>query len=41
LFGDREEITTGVTRFCNLRATKPVDPAQPVMVAATRSALDS
>jgi hypothetical protein len=31
LFGDREEITAGATRFCNdLRATKPVDPVQRV-----------
>ena len=34
LFRDREEFAADVTRFCNdLRATKPVDPAQPVMVA--------
>ena len=34
LFRDREKFTTDVTRFCNdLRATKPVDPARPVMVA--------
>jgi hypothetical protein len=34
LFHDREEFTADVTRFCNdLRATKPVDPAQPVTVA--------
>jgi LDH2 family malate/lactate/ureidoglycolate dehydrogenase len=34
LFRDREEFTADVTRFCDdLRATKPVDPAQPVMVA--------
>ena len=34
LFRDRDEFTVDVTRFCNdLRATKPVDPAQPVMVA--------
>jgi LDH2 family malate/lactate/ureidoglycolate dehydrogenase len=34
LFRDREEFTADVSRFCNdLRATKPVDPAQPVMVA--------
>jgi hypothetical protein len=34
LFRDREEFTADVTRFCNdLRATKPVEPAQPVMVA--------
>jgi LDH2 family malate/lactate/ureidoglycolate dehydrogenase len=34
LFRDREEFTADVTRFCNdLRATKSVDPAQPVMVA--------
>src|SRR3954468_7142002 len=34
LFRDREEFATDVSRFCNdLRATKPVDPAQPVMVA--------
>ena len=34
LFRDRAEFTADVSRFCNdLRATKPVDPAQPVMVA--------
>src|SRR5215510_5939924 len=34
LFRDREEFAADVTRFCNdLRATKPVDPTQPVMVA--------
>jgi len=34
LFRDREEFAADVSRFCNdLRATKPVDPAQPVMVA--------
>ena len=34
LFRDREEFTADVSRFCNdLRETKPVDPAQPVMVA--------
>jgi len=34
LFPDREEFTADVTRLCdNLRATKPVDPTQPVMVA--------
>jgi len=34
LFRDREDFTADVSRFCNdLRATKPVDPAQPVMVA--------
>jgi LDH2 family malate/lactate/ureidoglycolate dehydrogenase len=34
LFRDREEFAADVTRFCDdLRATKPVDPAQPVMVA--------
>jgi len=34
LFRDRDEFTADVTRFCNdLRATKPMDPAQPVMVA--------
>jgi LDH2 family malate/lactate/ureidoglycolate dehydrogenase len=34
LFRDREEFTADVTRFCNdLRATKPVDATQPVMVA--------
>jgi LDH2 family malate/lactate/ureidoglycolate dehydrogenase len=34
LFRDREEFAGDVTQFCNdLRATKPVDPAQPVMVA--------
>ena len=34
LFRDSEEFTADVARFCDdLRATKPVDPAQPVMVA--------
>jgi LDH2 family malate/lactate/ureidoglycolate dehydrogenase len=34
LFRDQDEFAADVTRFCNdLRATKPVDPAQPVMVA--------
>ena len=34
LFRDREEFTADVSRFCNdLRATKPIDPGQPVMVA--------
>jgi LDH2 family malate/lactate/ureidoglycolate dehydrogenase len=34
LFREQDEFTADVTRFCNdLRATKPVDPAQPVMVA--------
>src|SRR5215469_9119575 len=34
LFRDPEEFAGDVTRFCNdLRATKPIDPAQPVMVA--------
>ncbi len=34
LFRGQDEFTTDVTRFCNdLRATTPVDPAQPVMVA--------
>jgi LDH2 family malate/lactate/ureidoglycolate dehydrogenase len=34
LFRDPRDFTADVTRFCNdLRATKPVDPAQPVMVA--------
>ncbi|HJU16307.1 MAG TPA: Ldh family oxidoreductase [Stellaceae bacterium] len=34
LFRDREEFAADVTRLCDdLRATKPVDPAQPVMVA--------
>jgi LDH2 family malate/lactate/ureidoglycolate dehydrogenase len=34
LFRDREEFAGDVTRFCDdLRATKPIDPAQPVMVA--------
>jgi len=34
LFRDRDEFTADVTRFCtDLRATKPVDPDQPVMVA--------
>jgi LDH2 family malate/lactate/ureidoglycolate dehydrogenase len=34
LFRDEDEFQSDVSRFCNdLRATKPVDPAQPVMVA--------
>jgi LDH2 family malate/lactate/ureidoglycolate dehydrogenase len=34
LFRDTDDFTADVTRFCNdLRATTPVDPAQPVMVA--------
>jgi LDH2 family malate/lactate/ureidoglycolate dehydrogenase len=34
LFRTQDEFTADVTRFCDdLRATKPVDPAQPVMVA--------
>jgi LDH2 family malate/lactate/ureidoglycolate dehydrogenase len=34
LFREPEEFAADVTRFCNdLRATKPMDPAQPVMVA--------
>ncbi len=34
LFREPEEFTADVTRFCNdLRATTPMDPAQPVMVA--------
>jgi LDH2 family malate/lactate/ureidoglycolate dehydrogenase len=34
MFRDRAEFTADVSRFCNdLRATEPVDPAQPVMVA--------
>jgi LDH2 family malate/lactate/ureidoglycolate dehydrogenase len=34
LFRDSEEFTADVARLCHdLRATKPVDPAQPVMVA--------
>jgi LDH2 family malate/lactate/ureidoglycolate dehydrogenase len=34
LFRTRDEFAADVTRFCNdLRATEPVDPAQPVMVA--------
>src|SRR5436190_7823406 len=34
LFREPEEVTSDVTRFSNdLRSTKPVDPAQPVMVA--------
>jgi len=34
LFRDHDDFTADVTRLCNdLRATKPVDPAQPVMVA--------
>src|SRR5215469_14622053 len=34
LFREREEFTADVTSLCDgLRATKPVDPAQPVMVA--------
>ena len=34
LFREPDEFQSDVARFCNdLRATKPVDPAQPVMVA--------
>ncbi len=34
LFREREDFAADVTRFCSdLRSTKPVDPAQPVMVA--------
>src|SRR5580700_2083154 len=34
MFREEEEFAADVTRFCNdLRATTPVDPAQPVMVA--------
>jgi LDH2 family malate/lactate/ureidoglycolate dehydrogenase len=34
LFRDPADFAADVTRFCNdLRATKPVDPSQPVMVA--------
>jgi len=34
LFRERQDFTADVTRLCDdLRATKPVDPAQPVMVA--------
>ena len=34
LFREREEFAADVTRFCtDLRATTPVDPDQPVMVA--------
>jgi LDH2 family malate/lactate/ureidoglycolate dehydrogenase len=34
LFRTQDEFAGDVTRFCNdLRATKPIDPAQPVMVA--------
>jgi LDH2 family malate/lactate/ureidoglycolate dehydrogenase len=34
LFREEGEFAADVTTFCdNLRATKPVDPAQPVMVA--------
>jgi LDH2 family malate/lactate/ureidoglycolate dehydrogenase len=34
LFREREDFSADVARFCaDLRATKPVDPAQPVMVA--------
>ncbi len=34
LFRAQDDFTADVTRFCNdLRATTPVDPAQPVMVA--------
>jgi LDH2 family malate/lactate/ureidoglycolate dehydrogenase len=33
LFRERQEFTADVTRLCNdLRATTPVDPAQPVIV---------
>jgi LDH2 family malate/lactate/ureidoglycolate dehydrogenase len=34
IFRDKSEFTADVTRFCNdLRATTPMDPSQPVMVA--------
>ena len=34
LFRDPDEFAADVTRFCDdLRATRPIDPAQPVMVA--------
>jgi LDH2 family malate/lactate/ureidoglycolate dehydrogenase len=34
IFRDEDEFTADVTQFCNdLRATTPMDPAQPVMVA--------
>ena len=34
LFRDPDEFTADVTRLCDdLRATTPIDPAQPVMVA--------
>ena len=34
LFRDPDEFTSDVTRLCDdLRATTPMDPAQPVMVA--------
>ena len=34
LFRDHDDFTADVTRFCNdLRATEPIDPARPVMVA--------
>ena len=34
LFRDSQEVTAEAAPFCNdLRATKPVDPAQPVTVA--------
>jgi LDH2 family malate/lactate/ureidoglycolate dehydrogenase len=34
LFREREDFAADVGRLCDdLRATKPVDPAQPVMVA--------
>jgi LDH2 family malate/lactate/ureidoglycolate dehydrogenase len=34
LFREADEFQSDVAQFCNdLRATKPIDPAQPVMVA--------
>jgi LDH2 family malate/lactate/ureidoglycolate dehydrogenase len=34
LFRDQDDFTADVSRFCNdLRATEPIDPARPVMVA--------
>ena len=34
LFRDADEFQADVARFCgDLRATKPIDPSQPVMVA--------
>jgi len=40
LFRDRQEVTAEAAPFCNdLRATRPADPAEPVVVAASHNRL--